>query len=462
MGLRLSTAIVLGKATASLSRAFGAGGGTTMPGRVARAVDPDLIGRLSAGLDAGAVVVTGTNGKTTTSRLISHIAQAAGRRPVHNRAGANLVPGIAAALVQHASASGVMRGDLGVFEVDEATLPVITGMLTPRSIVLTNLFRDQLDRYGEIDIVAGRWQRALQMVPGHTAVIFNADDPLAADVGTAHPGARIAFGIADASCGIGTLEHAADARYCYRCGSRYHYEVVYFGHMGLYHCPGCGWRRPTPDVVAIDVRMLGIAGTEFTLQTPTAARRVRTPLPGIYNVHNVLAAATACLHLEMSLDTIAGEIATFAPAFGRAEAVRLDGREAVVLLAKNPAGFNEVLRTVLKESADSVVVIAINDLTADGRDVSWLWDVDFEVLASGSAPIIVSGLRAEDMALRLRYAGVADARVVRLNGLEAAIDAARERAADGGRIFVLPTYTALLELRRILQQRGLVKGFWEQ
>ncbi|HLE78261.1 MAG TPA: MurT ligase domain-containing protein [bacterium] len=433
-----------------------------MPGRVAQAVAPDVIRRLAARLTAGAVIVTGTNGKTTTSRLISHIAHAAGLSPVHNRAGANLASGIAAALVHHASALGMLRGDLGVFEVDEATLPVITGTLVPRSIVLTNLFRDQLDRYGEIDLVAGRWQRALSLVPAHTAVIFNADDPLVADVGTGYPGPRLAFGIADASCGVGTMEHAADARYCYRCGSRYHYEAVYFGHMGLYHCEGCGWRRPVPDVVATDVRMLGIAGTEFTVASSAGSRRVRTPLPGVYNVHNVLAAAAACLQLGISLDTIAARIETFAPAFGRAESIRLDDREAVVLLAKNPAGFNEVLRTVLKESKDSVVLIAINDLTADGRDISWLWDVDFEMLASGSAPIIVSGLRAEDMALRLRYAGVDDGRVLRLNALDAAVDAARARAGAGERIFMLPTYTAMLELRRILQQRGLVRRFWEQ
>lgn len=433
-----------------------------MPGRVAQAIEPGVVRRLARRLSAGVVIVTGTNGKTTTSRLISHVVQAAGLTPVHNRAGANLSTGIAAALVQHSTAQGRLRGDLGVFEVDEATLPVVSGPLAPRSIVLTNLFRDQLDRYGEIDIVAGRWQRALSGAAGATAVIFNADDPLVADVGTGYGGPRVAFGIADVSCGIGVVEHAADARYCYRCGSRYVYDAVFFGHMGLYRCDGCGWRRPEPAVVATDVRMLGIEGTEFTLQTPAGTQRVRTPLPGVYNIHNVLAASAACLRLNVPFETITRQIGTFTPAFGRAEAVRLNGHQAVVLLAKNPAGFNEVLRTVLREPGDRVVMIAINDLTADGRDISWLWDVDFEMLAPGAAPIVVSGLRAEDMALRLRYAGIDEARVTTVPSIAAGLDAAAMAAGPARRLFVLPTYTAMLELRRVLQKRGLVRRFWEQ
>ncbi len=433
-----------------------------MPGRVAGAVEPDVVRRLAGQLRAGILLVTGTNGKTTTSRLISHIAVAAGLVPVHNRAGANLTSGVAAALVQQSSLGGAPHGDLGVFEVDEATLPLVTAALAPRVIVLTNLFRDQLDRYGEIDIVAGRWRTALRSVPSGTAVVFNADDPLVADVGMDYPGPSVAFGIADASIGVGVIEHAADGRYCYRCGSRYRYDAVFFGHMGLYRCEGCGWRRPDPQVFATNVRMMGIRGTEFTLQTPGGARLVRTPLPGVYNIHNVLAAAAACLRQGIDLDIIAQHIESFAPAFGRAESIPVDGREAVVLLAKNPAGFNEVLRTVAREPDERVVMIAINDLTADGRDISWLWDVDFEMLASEETPIVVSGLRAEDMALRLAYAGVEESRVTRANALAAALDAARVRAGAGRRIFILPTYTAMLELRRILQKRGLVKGFWEE
>jgi UDP-N-acetylmuramyl tripeptide synthase len=462
---RLAAAVVAGRLTASVSRLVGLGGGTTMPGRVARALHPDVVCALASRLERGSVVVTGTNGKTTTARLISHILTRAGTAVVHNRAGANLAAGVAAALVERSSWTGVPRAQAGVFEVDEATLPALWTPLTPRVAVLLNLFRDQLDRYGEIDLLSTRWQAALGQPGGRAAVVYNADDPLVADVGRAYGGPQVPFGIADASCGTAGLDHAADARYCYRCGRPYRYAVVYFGHMGQYHCPRCGTDRPTPAVAADEVEVWGVEGTAFTLSTPGGRRRVRTVLPGLYNVHNVLAASAACLQMGVPLDAVAAAVEEFRPAFGRAERVRVDGREAVLLLTKNPAGFNEVLRTVLHPrsgGAEPVLLVAINDLTADGRDVSWLWDVDAEVLAARAGLVVVSGLRAYDMAVRLKYAGVPDARLVVQPDLESAWDLAVRSAAEGARVYVLPTYTALLGLREILRRRGLVRGFWEE
>jgi UDP-N-acetylmuramyl tripeptide synthase len=464
VNLRLSLAIVLGKATAAVSRALGLGGGTTMPGRVARAVAPDVLRQLAARLPEGCVLVTGTNGKTTTSRLISHILHLAGTLSVHNRAGANLVTGIIAALVGQATWRGHLRG-IGIFEVDEATLPTVWTALRPRAVVLTNLFRDQLDRYGEIDLVSGRWRAALHDHPlPDVAVIYNADDPLVAEVGVQTPGRRVPFGIADPSCGVGTLEHAADGRYCFRCGIRYQYSVVYFGHMGIYRCPQCGTQRPDPSVAADAVELTGIEGSAFTLRTPSGRARVHTVLPGVYNIHNVLAAAACCLQLGTPLQAVVQGIETFAPAFGRAEHVHANGREAVLLLAKNPAGFNEVLRTVMRATGSQagVVLLAINDLTADGRDISWLWDVDFEMLTGRSRAIVVSGRRAEDMALRLKHAGVSAETMLVHSDLGQAWDAALDAAQNGEMVYVLPTYTALLQLRTILQRRGLVGRFWEQ
>jgi len=458
--LRLRAAIAAGKLTAALTRALRFGGGTTMPGRVARAIAPEVIARLARRLRHGTIVVTGTNGKTTTSRLISHLLGLAALSSVHNRAGANLAAGIAAALVQRASWRGGPGGDVGVFEVDEATLPLVQPALAPRVLVLTNLFRDQLDRYGEIDIVASRWRAALRELGPSAAVVFNADDPLVTEVGGLHPGVRLPFGIEDDACGLGSLEHAADARYCYRCGVPYRHTTVYFGHMGRYRCPRCGAARPAPAVVAAEVTNRGIEGTEFLLRTPAGAVRVRTALPGIYNIHNILAAAACCVHLGVPLATVARGIGTFAPAFGRAERVRLRGRPAVLLLAKNPAGFNEVLRTVLRAEGRAAL-IAINDLTADGRDISWLWDVDFEMLAGRLRRIVVSGLRAEEMALRLKYAGVDPQAMTVQRDLARALEAATA-AADGTPLFILPTYTAMLQLRKILQQQGAVRGFWEE
>ncbi len=463
--LRLTTALILGKATAIVSRALRLGGGTTMPGRVARLVDPEILRHLASRLPDGCVVVTGTNGKTTTSRLISHILQLAGLTPVHNRAGANLAAGIGTALVQHVDWRGRLPRGVGIFEVDEATLPLVWDPLRPRAVVLTNLFRDQLDRYGEIDLIAGRWRSVLDhQPPGHAAVIFNADDPMVSEVGVRFAGVTVPFGIEDPSVGVGTLEHAADARYCYRCGVPYEYTVVYFGHMGNYRCPRCGTRRPTPTVVATEIELAGVQNTMLTLRTPGGTARVRTILPGLYNVHNILAAAACCVHLGVLLETVARGVETFAPAFGRAERVRANGREAVLLLTKNPAGFNEVLRTVVRATrpAAGVLLIAINDLTADGRDISWLWDVDFEMLARHVRAVVISGLRADDMALRLKHAGLPTAAMTIVGDLGRAWDAALHAAHNGEPVYVLPTYTAMLQLRKILQQRGLVKGFWEQ
>ncbi len=460
--LRLSTAIVLGKATAGISRALGLGGGTTMPGRVARGIAPDLMQRLAGRLRHGSVIVTGTNGKTTTARLISYVFELAGLVPVHNRAGANLAAGITAALVQHASLDGNPRGDVGIFEVDEATLPLIHEALTPRVLVFTNLFRDQLDRYGEIDLVAARWRAALAQLPHAAAVVFNADDPLVSEVGADHMGRRLPFGIDDPSCALEGMEHAADARYCYRCGVPYRYGTVYFGHMGTYECSTCGRVRPTPVVTATMVRRHGIDGSEFTLVTPHGAHPVSTPLPGIYNIHNVLAAAACCLEMGIPIESIVRGVGSFAPAFGRAERVQINDRTAILLLAKNPAGFNEVLRTVVRDpSSGATLVIAINDLTADGRDISWLWDVDFEMLVGHVRHVVVSGIRAEDMALRLKYAGVPPSTITVHNDLARALDVAVELVPRGGRLYILPTYTALLTLRRVLHRRGYVKGFWE-
>ncbi|MBI4278939.1 MAG: Mur ligase family protein [Armatimonadetes bacterium] len=447
------------------------GGGTTMPGRVARAIEPRVVPTLAGRLRHGTMVVTGTNGKTTTSRLVAHILEHAGLVPIHNRAGANLAAGIAAALVEHATLGGVPRGDVGVFEVDEATLPRVVDGLRPRAVILTNLFRDQLDRYGEIDLVAAGWRQTVSVLPASATVILNADDPLVADVaGAVRAGGAevLAFGVEDPACGLGAgeggapPEHTAEARYCYRCGRPYLYTTVYYGHMGHYRCSGCDAARPAPQVVAREVRLRGIEGTRFLLEGPGAAFAVRTVLPGLYNVYNILAACACCLAMGVAPETVERAVENFTPAFGRAEQMRIDGREAVMLLAKNPAGFNEVLRTVLRSGEAPVVLIAINDLTADGRDISWLWDVDFEMLAGRAQAVVDTGIRGEDMALRLKYAGVAEERVLLEKDWERALRAALERVPEDKRLFILPTYTAMLHLRGILQRLGVVEGFWRQ
>lgn len=460
--VRLSAAIALGKMTATLSRRLQQGGGTTMPGRVARAVEPRVVPLLSHRLPHGTVIVAGTNGKTTTSRLLAHILSKAGRRPVHNRAGANLAAGIASALVEQTDVWGRPAGDIGVFEVDEATVPRVAAHLAPRVAVFTNLFRDQLDRYGEIDHIAGLWRRLGGALSPDAVVVANGDDPLVYDAVRDLPARHLMFGVDDERLALPAMEHTAEARYCYRCGTPYEYAFTYYGHMGQYRCPTCGVSRPALGVAARDATLDGPDGTTFAMAVTGVPDTISisTSLPGLYNVYNVLAAAGAALQLGVSPGQVAEAVPSFAPAFGRGERITVGGVEIRMLLSKNPAGFNEVLRTVLSGGTLPVVLIAINDNIADGRDVSWLWDVDFERLTGHVDHVVVSGLRAEDMALRLQYAGVPTGAIEVQPESEAALHAALGHA--GGRpLFVLPTYTAMLALRDVLRQWGIVGRFWE-
>ncbi len=461
--MRDAAAIAAARLAASLSRLTRMGGGTTLPGRIATVISPGLVAGLSSRLARGVVLISGTNGKTTTARSLAGILEAAGLAVVHNRAGANLLSGIATALARGATLRGRMRGEVGLFEVDEATLPAAVEATRPCVVVLLNLFRDQLDRYGEIDLIAERWRRALAALPSESTLVYNADDPMVADLCRDHAGPVRAFGLEEAPHGEGrALEHAADARYCYRCGRPYEYTLVTLGHMGHYRCPGCGAARATPQVCAREVRLRGADGSSATLVADGSAIPVSTVLPGLYNVYDVTAAAAAALALGIAPATVASGIAATAPAFGRGERVDLGGCEALMLLAKNPAGFNEVLRTVLLAEASPVVLIAINDLIADGRDISWLWDVDFEMLRDSARAVVVTGLRAEDMALRLKYAGLSAERVSVEHEGDTALDRARRLLREGERLYILPTYTAMLHLRATLTRRGAVRGFWKE
>ena len=441
------------------------GGGTTLPGRVAMALAPHIVTDLAGRLPRGIVLISGTNGKTTTARLLDGILEAGGIEAIHNRAGANLLSGVASALIERATPSGHLRGEVGLFEIDEATLPAVVDAARPRVLILLNLFRDQLDRYGEIDILAERWRRALIAMPATGLVVYNADDPLVADVGRTYGGRTLTFGLDEAPEGRARTqspEHAADSRYCYRCGRPYEYSLVTIGHMGHYRCAQCGIGRTSPEVRATGIRLRGADGASLSLVYGDRTLPVSTVLPGLYNVYDIAAAAAGALAMDVDMATIGRGIAATAPAFGRGEHVALDGRDALLLLAKNPAGFNEVLRTVLLAEPAPVVLIAINDLIADGRDISWLWDVDFEMLRDRARHVVVTGIRAEDMALRLKYAGLEPARVTVERDGGRALENARTLLRDGERLYILPTYTAMLHLRDILARKGIVRGFWKQ
>jgi lipid II isoglutaminyl synthase (glutamine-hydrolysing) len=452
-GAKVAVARVIGAA----SRASGRGGGTTLPGRVLLRLAPDAISRLGAGLGGGATLISATNGKTTTAGMIAALLASEGRHPVHNRAGSNMTWGVATALLEQ-------RGHEGLFEVDEAWLPQVSEQLDPTLIVLGNRFRDQLDRYGEMEALADEWARTVAARAGRTAFVLNADDPLIADLGRnaeerSRPGV-VYFGIEDDSQALPELQHAFDAKHCRRCGHPYAYERAFVGHLGHYSCPHCGARRPRPDVAATAIELRGMDGSRVTVRTPAGELRLELPLPGLYNVYNALAAVAAGLRLGVAPERIAAALGEMRAAFGRVETIAVAGKPVSILLIKNPAGANEVLRTLRLEASTGEVDlwIALNDRIADGRDVSWVWDADFELLAGAVRRVVCAGTRAPEMALRLKYAGWPAGSIEVMPGIEASLD--RAVAAAPGRLFALPTYTALLELRKLLSDRGLAEEFW--
>ncbi len=451
-GAKLSAARAVGAA----SRASGRGGGTTLPGRLLLRLAPDALARLGQRLDPTAIV-SATNGKTTTAGMIAAALAADGRHPVHNRAGSNMTWGVATALLEQ-------EGKEGLFEVDEAWLPKVAAQLDPSLLVLGNLFRDQLDRYGEMETLAAGWGETVASRSGRTRFALNADDPTIADLGREQSGEPrqgvVYFGIEDASQALPELQHAFDAKHCRRCGHPYAYERAFVGHLGHYSCPNCGATRPRPDVAATAIELHGMAGSEVTLRTPQGEMRLQLPLPGLYNVYNALAAVTAALELGVPPTTISSSLRTMRAAFGRVETIEVDATSLSILLIKNPAGANEVLRTLLLEAGEEKLDlwIGLNDRIADGRDVSWVWDADFELLAAGIRRVVCAGTRAPEMALRLKYAGWPEQAIEVEAGIEGSLD--RALAASPRRLFALPTYTALLELRKLLAARGLAKEFW--
>jgi len=506
---RLTAAIVGARATSLAARLSRRGGGTAAPGLVAERLDPAALGKLGAAIRDGVLVVAGTNGKTTTAHMVATILDHAGRRVVHNRSGSNLVRGVLAAVAAQSSLFGQPRGDVGVIEADEAALPAIVAALRPRHILLNNLFRDQLDRYGELDTIARRWREAVNRLDTATTLLVNGDDPMLVGVVRDLPPGRIVFFGLDLGSATGDrrlrldhLPHAADAAHCTRCNARLAYHALYLSHLGDWYCPACGHARPPLTVAARSIQLDGVkaltlevgsgkwevgkgdaasAGSVSTSSTatshqqpsaahfplPTSHFPLHVPLPGLYNAYNALAATTAALAFGVQPAQIAAALGGFRAAFGRIERVPFEGREIILALVKNPTGFNEVLRMLVGGEATGVptpTLLAINDLDADGRDVSWLWDVDFEVLAEGDAPLHTAGIRGPDMAVRLKYAGVPTERIVphAPDDLRRAILDFVRAAPDGATVYILPTYTAMLEIRRILAELGAVKEFWQQ
>ncbi len=464
-GVRRAGAVTAGKLAGLLSRGLSRGGGTALPGLVATTIDNSVVHDLGSQL-AGIAVITGTNGKTTTSRMLASILDHAQYRLVRNQSGSNLVRGIATSLIERADPLGrIPRSDtlFGVFEVDEAALPEVLQSIHPRTLLLLDLFRDQLDRYGEVATVARVWTAALRQLPAPTCVVVNADDPLLADVAGPLTAKPVYFGIESAQVER-SEEHASDVKTCPRCGGAILYDTVFFGHLGHYRCEACGFTRPHPSISACDVRLSGARGSSFVLSTSTGESAIELRLPGLYNVYNALAAAAAASTLGIDPAVIISGLNAATPAFGRMERLRIQDRDVVLALTKNPAGLNEVLRTIIEDETPLSLLMMLNDNIADGRDVSWIWDADIEMLAGKIGQITFAGTRAADMALRFKYAGALPGHTPAniCGNTEEAFVHALEATRPGGSLFIVPTYTALLDIRTVLTRLGHARPYWEE
>jgi lipid II isoglutaminyl synthase (glutamine-hydrolysing) len=462
---RFTLALAGGKAAATAARVLGAGGGTSFPGIVARRIDPRVLEKAAAASDARKVIVTGSNGKTTTCRMLAALAHADGLRVAQNRSGSNLLQGVTSAAVRETDLWGRMDTQLLLLEVDEATVRLVAPELRPDTFLVTNIFRDQLDRFGELYSMAGKLEAVIEALPASATVVLNGDDPLVASLGPGAPARRLYFGIRDDSAGTQVPEHAADTIRCVRCQHQLGYRVAYLSHLGDYRCPACGSARPGLDV-AVTVARPSEAGSEIIVETPAGTYTLQIPLPGLHNVYNAAAALAGevALSLPRPLEPASARraMAGVRPAFGRLEEIRAGDRQVVLAFVKNPTSYNTTLREVLRRPGRKHILAAHSNTVVDGEDFAWLWDVDIEQLVPQLANLVISGTRAEEVALRFKYAGAHPALTQVLPGRSAALDMALTATPPGESLYIFAGYTPMRELRGIMQRRGWVRPSWEE
>lgn len=429
-------------------------GGTSLPGKLALKYDPMLIKELMENIIGNRIVVTGTNGKTTTSGLIASILKASGKNPVHNKEGANMTGGIATALIRYTSLSGKIKGDTAVLEIDEANMPLLLDDIKPKIVVITNFFRDQLDRYGELDTTIKKVKESLNKLPNNSILLLNADEPFTAAIGDGLNLKVMYYGLNDSFNKNYGLSPAFEQKYCPVCGNKYVYKEVYYGQLGDYYCPKCGKTRPNLDFSVININ-LSEDGISFKLKYKDKLLSLKSHLTGAYNIYNVTAAVAASVLLDLNIKDITKGLEEYNPIAGRLQKTYLNGKKTLINLIKNPIGFDSTLNMLREINKPLNLVIAINDNYADGRDVSWLWDVNLEDFVSNTKinKVIASGLRAEDMALRLKYAGIKPENIKVINSIEKALDTIPELTSNE-LIAVLPNYTSLHEVNKYFKSKG--------
>lgn len=425
----------LGKTVSNISKLTNHGSGSTWPGHIALGLEKNYIKNLLKTSPTQIILIVGTNGKTTTGKMLTTILQKNKKRVFQNGSGANLINGIASALLTNTTLTGKLTADYAIFEVDENNLPLVLEELTPKAIIALDLFRDQLDRYGELDSIAKKWEKAFEKLPLSTHLILNADDPLIAYLGHNTHATVSYFGLDQTKEDGHALQHAADSLYCPKCNNKLAFQKIFYSHLGMWRCPHCKLHRPVPN----------LASSYY-------------PLDGSYNKYNTLAAVLTAHLLGIQPDNIQQALHTVTPAFGRQEKLIINGRHVQIFLAKNPTSFNEALRTIHEKKAKYVAFV-LNDRIPDGRDVSWIWDIDIEQYAQDFSSIFVSGDRAYDMALRIAYANEKEnshknlRTFVQLNDM---LRHAISETPENETLYILPTYSAMLDVRKILTGRKIL------
>ncbi|NRB07643.1 MAG: Mur ligase family protein [Richelia sp.] len=417
-------------------RSLNLGAASVLPGSIARHISPSLLEKLSSQVKGGVILIAGTNGKTTTSLLLWEILERKGYRVAHNSTGANLENGLVTALMESANFVGKLDVDYAILEVDENILPKVLNPIQPRIVLCLNLFRDQLDRYGEVDTINKRWTKAISSLAPNTTVITNADDPTLCYLGQQLQQKVCFFGLTEPERYLESIPHAVDSIYCPSCGHSLDYQGVYLSHLGDFTCPRCGFTKSQPSLNSQEWDQI---------------------LIGLYNKYNTLAAAAAAQELGINTEIIKATIPTFQAAFGRAEELDVNGKQVRILLSKNPVGTNETIR-VVTESEDKTTLMILNDRVQDGEDVSWIWDVDTEKLVTRGGTLVVSGDRVYDMALRLQYSQDSQPGNVNLilePDVRQAIATALENTPAEETLHILPTYTAMLDVREALTGRKI-------
>jgi lipid II isoglutaminyl synthase (glutamine-hydrolysing) len=455
-------ALGAGKAAAHSLRMLRIGGGTTVPGIIARRIDPRLLGKVMGETRARKIIICGSNGKTTTARMMADVARAANLRVTQNRSGSNLLSGVTAVAVNDASLFGRLDADLLIFEIDEATMRLTVRDIDPDVVVVTNLFRDQLDRYGELYSVANALETVIRELPPQATAVLNADDPLVASFAPDAVARRLYYGMQTDDVGTQVPEHAADTIRCVRCQHDLEYAKVYISHLGAYRCPACGYTRPPLDVAVTSARLAALGPSQVSLETPLGPMDLDVAVPGLHNVYNAAATVAGAIALGLDLARAPQAFAALKPVFGRLESITAGDRRVVLAFTKNPTSYNTTLRTILQEPGPKHILSAHSRMDTDGEDFAWLWDVDFEELAPQVASLIASGTKAEEIAMRFKYAGVPEDRMTVIHERPAALDAGLSQVGPGGTLYILSGYTPLMEMRRVMDGRGWVPPFWEE